>query len=526
MNIDHALRGGFESQRTRRVVFAFVLLCTLSLFLMPLLKYAALRTGVYDLGQFTTFHINVFQGDGPAYALRTHANLFILPYAVFVALFPSAITLLLLQSTAIVAGGWLTALYWRRRIGDGAHWILLLYFLSVPVWYNDLFDFHFDHLLFLFFPMFFLVAERPVRPTRNLALFGIALCICAVKEVYALTVVPLGLLVAIRYRQRWLGALISISALLYFFAVTMWLIPHFTGGKPSGAIWKEAFGHLGASPPEMFFHVIGHPWETLVMILGEPRKWIYVLGLLGPLVFLPLCAPLEAAAALPALLIALFSRNPNHYAIVHQYTAGVTAPFFVAFVAALAAPRFAGRRSLLIAGALVASLLLLVIAGPSPLSVSFWKEGRWNYEKTAYRPTDRDRRIREAVERFIPKDPSVPVSVQNTVNLSRLTARRYAFPFPEGILEPADVPRWKPGPPHGAGDDGVFAEYLVLDEKRPWFVYDKGCDWKEGKCRPGPVTSRYRSVVGEARRNYRTVFADDGFEILKRRRPEEPQQSG
>jgi len=503
-----------DHEVTKRICRILVWGATTALVIMPQLKYFALRTNIFDLGQFTTFFFNVFNGDGPGYALRTHANLFIPLYAVAFAFFKTPVLPLLIQSAVLVFSSLLFRQYWRIRIGDDSCWVVLLYFLLVPVWYSALFDFHFEHLLFLFLPLFFVTVERPAGKGRDAALFIIVFAICAIKEVYALTAVPLGIYLMFRHRKYALGTFFVVFSLSYFLLVTMWLIPAFTEGKASGTIWGQAFGYLGSTPSAMGMTILRHPLETLEMIFSDPRKLRYILILGGMFIFLPFFAPLEALVALPALTVSLLSQNPNHYAFVHQYSVGVTAPLLVAFVAALASPRFRKRRRFLLQMALAANLLFLIMAGPSPVSLRFWKGGDWSYAREAYWPDSRDREIVGWIEENVPEDPQVSVSIQNSLNTGYLTARKYAFAFPEGVFHPAAVPHWGGTEIEG---ETVYADYVVLDLKRPWFVSDQGCGWVRGVCRSGSVAENFLELVSETRELYETVFEKDAFFVLKRR---------
>src|SRR5207247_11287119 len=69
------------------------------------------------------------------------------------------------------------------------------------------------------------------------------------------------------------------------------------------------YAHLGRTVPEIMASLLLHPFRTLGALWGLPR--LSSLGyLLGPLVFLPLLAPIELLALLPALLANLPGRDP------------------------------------------------------------------------------------------------------------------------------------------------------------------------------------------------------------------------
>lgn len=53
-----------------------------------------------------------------------------------------------------------------------------------------------------------------------------------------------------------------------------------------------------------------------------------------------------------------------------------------------------------------------------------------------------------------------------------------------------------------------YADYVVLDLKRPFFLIDRGCEGRYGEC---------RNWVGYTRAHYDAVYQRDGFMILRRR---------
>jgi hypothetical protein len=136
--------------------------------------------------------------------------------------------------------------------------------------------------------------------------------------------------------------------------------------------------------------------------------------------------------------------------------------------------------------------------------------------------------LQEAMLKYIPADPDVSVTTQNTVNWYHLAHRKVFLPFPMGVDMPHRVIDWSnrdlPGllqyirtgdmPPAITHDR--YADYVVLDLKRPWFIIDKGCDWLYGACRNDEMAAKFLHLVNETRQRYNTVFERDGFTILRR----------
>jgi hypothetical protein len=63
----------------------------------------------------------------------------------------------------------------------------------------------------------------------------------------------------------------------------------------------------------------------------------------------------------------------------------------------------------------------------------------------------------------------------------------------------------------------TYADYVVLDLKRPWFIVDSGCDWLYGACRDEKKAAEFLNLVASALQRYDVVYSLDGFMILRRR---------
>jgi hypothetical protein len=168
-----------------------------------------------------------------------------------------------------------------------------------------------------------------------------------------------------------------------------------------------------------------------------------------------------------------------------------------------------------------------VLFSPSPLSVSFWRSGGF----THYWPDKRDTRIIRAMESLLPGDPDVVVVTQNSLNWGKASTRYFTNSFPMAVFAP-----------HLAQNSGTatfddfrhfvltgekplfpvtrnLAEYVVLDLKRPWFVVDKGCEWRDKACTDGAVADVFQENLDRLRELFDTVTEGDGFMILKRKQP-------
>jgi len=320
---------------------------------MVLVKYISFHTTFWDLGWQDYIVYNIIPGQSWQFLFRGHAHIFSLFYSFLYKFLPSPVLLITCQILAIVGAGLLVSGQWTVDGGQKSNRLqtilIILYLLYFPVWYNCLFDFHFEHLFVLFCAIFYWLVigqwsvdsrQKPNRlPSKTLVFLICVLC-CLVKEVFALSAIMMGVYVIVR--RRWLvcGLLIVLFSCLYFIFVECYAIPYFTAGKEAPAIWHSAFGYLGSNMKEVFLNLLTHPWLLITETLSDWRKLLYIIAIFGPFLFIPFLSPLELLPALPQFFISLLSHNPNHYALSSQYTAGLIVPVFVAFIKGL--PR-AGR---------------------------------------------------------------------------------------------------------------------------------------------------------------------------------------
>ncbi len=525
-------------------------------------RYVALSSNVADLGLFLTNFSNTdsqwqraFSGHIQPLMLLWGAGYRALPADI------APLVLVTLQTFALL--GSVVAMW--RVFGAWPGVAMLLYY---PLWVNALFDFHFDHLAVPLLSAFFIACERRRFVWATVA----AAVLVLLKEPFALQTVACGLyFVWLAFYLRCTGVtmrLLALAALLalwggsWFFGATHWLMPYFGDGGPS-ALQSGAFSWLGSSLSEMILTLVSRPDKVLVEIFSTPGKLIYLAVVFGLLAFVPLFRPPALLVALPLLMISMLSRLDNYYGYANHYTAGVIVPVIVAFRDGLPVARqnfaslvgwvlgkldrhffpvpiFSKRTKSFICTETNESrifflvLLTWLLVGhwafaSSPISRLFWSDKVWSYSWQAYVPTARDHMMKEAMLKYIPADPDVSVATQNTVNWYHLAHRKAYLQFPLFVDTPHKVIDWsnrdlaglwqymRTGDMPPAITHYRYADYVVLDLKRPWFIIDKGCDWLYGACRNGEIGAEFLRLVNETRQRYDTVFERDGFIILRMR---------
>lgn len=377
--------------------------------------------------------------------------------------------------------------------------------------------------------------------------------------------------------QLLLGAIWLLGiGVAYFYFATHSLFPYFSPDGGRGGLDGEGFGWLGRSLSEMLLTLVSKPHIILWEIITTPGKLYYLAVTFGSILFISFFRPVFLIPAIPLLGISMLSDFKNYYDYNTHYTAGLIIPVIFSFIYGL--PRAHGlwmmgakwlcRKTSDVRAALQSRAIIVphpsplpageashdavaamemrlskvfyvllalwilswhVMLSPSPISRLFWSDKVWSFSGQAYVPTDREVTMKEAMLKYIPADPEVSVASQNTVNWEHLARRRIYVAFPNGVTEPMKVVThpnqtlggfWRfarTGEKPLALTHGRYADYVVLDLKRPWFIADKGCEWIYGECRDKAIAQEFLDLVSKTEARYETLFEYDGFMILRRR---------
>lgn len=573
--------------RGRVAPWAAVTMLAMLLGAMSLAKYSALHSNVLDLGVFQ-FNFFAVTGYGEwQRAVSGHAQPLMSLWAGVYSALPAALApqvLLAAQAVMLVLP---VALLWRHFGGPMA----AAYALYAPLWINAHFDFHLDHLAVPLLLVFYLAVKAGKPYTAMipaLLLMGVKEPFALLAIACGVFLIWVGLrrsagmaaggqltLTATQCRAFTAsGLMLVVGGAVYFYVAAHYMIPYFTSGV-HGWLDSGAFSWLGHSIGEMVPALLTRPLEILREILSTPGKLTYLFVVFGLLAFIPFLAPGYLIPALPLLAIAMLSSVPNYYDYNTHYTAGLIIPVMFAFIHGLPKahawwmkcakgvwrkaitpyadtrphpnPLPPGEGIYLSGGSVLGSvweanlskafyalLALWILVGhvlisPSPISRLFWSDKVWSYSWQAYVPTEREAMMKEAMLKYIPADPEVSVTTQNTVNWHHLAHRKVYAPFPRGIEEPIQVMDWssrtwdgfwrfvRTGEMPPAVTHDRYADYVVLDLKRPWFIVDKGCEWIYGECRDKEKAQEFLDLVARTKMQYETLFERDGFMILRRR---------
>lgn len=270
--------------------------------------------------------------------LAQHLPIGIYPIAYLTRLLPTIPTLLALQAAGLACG---VVPLWRiaRRIAElrvGAALALAVAYGASPTLNNlNLADFHFAA-----------VAVAPLLGATYLALRGerwrtfavVSFAAVVWSAELALVIAGLGVLIALRGDRRRGGITIAAGLLWTVFAVLV-LEPRFGS---TGFIAPGAFKGYGSNAFSIVGGMLIHPHKVLGDLLAEDNIRLIV-GLLAPLLFLPVLAPRYLVPAIPLQVLYLVADVNVRGNGTNEFGLPLTV---FAFVAAAFALNRIGRRSI------------------------------------------------------------------------------------------------------------------------------------------------------------------------------------
>jgi len=245
----------------------------------------------------------------------------------FYSIYPGVEILLIIQSVILALGA--IPLYWmaRDKLGQNTALLISLLYLSYPaLHYVNINDFHIEALTstFFLFAVYYLERKEWAKffTFNILAMSTIefAPVIALFVGIYGLWLYSRGAFEGHRNALRYIALTMLIATLWFILALKMkdFFNPY---TNPVPFTWA----HLFSNPASIFYYA----FQNL------DSKISYLIGFLGPLVFLPLFAPAPLLMALPWIGAGFISNFYGYYGIYYQYSAFVIPFVFIAFVKAI-----------------------------------------------------------------------------------------------------------------------------------------------------------------------------------------------
>lgn len=350
------------------------------------------------------------------------------------------------------------------------------YLLYPTLQYTNLYEFEFFRFVTPLLLWAFLFINR-----RQLwwSLFFLLLALMT-REDTAPVILVLGAYLFFIRKERGLGGLVGLTAVVYGLAAQLWLRPYFCGAGTDFVI-KNVYAAYGQTPLQVLVYFATHPLIVLFLIFS-PLKMMNVLLLLLPLGLFSLASPWLLLVAFAGMLIPLLAPGIAQANIfLHKFAAAI--PFL--FIAAIYGYRnlksyFTGFS--LAWFLLICAVLSSLFFGPAPWSLQFWLSGyrladfrTHSFHYSYYQSGEHEKLARQALA-LIPA--SAVVSAEHFF-LPHLFNRKKLYTYPvvgrdvEYVLidrrHPNKRPEFNPGSKSSrlafefTADPGRFFERLARD---------------------------------------------------------------
>ena len=184
----------------------------------------------------------------------------------------------------------------------------------------SLFDFHPDTLIL---PLLFLMLLGHARNNTSIFLIS-ALCICATKAVFGLSIVAYGIACIIVHRDHRYGTIAIAMGSFWFVFATRWVIPYFSGNDLTFSASRNLyrFKGLGDSPLDILLNTIRSPLLFTNRILSD-RSLVFGARFFGPIAYVFWGGRKNLAfyliASAPTLLIISLSISGAEVSLSRQY---------------------------------------------------------------------------------------------------------------------------------------------------------------------------------------------------------------
>jgi uncharacterized membrane protein len=343
---------------------------------LSILRHESYHSFGLDLGLFDQVFWNTTQGRPfestmsqampvPHSLLGDHFSPILLFFMPFYLAVPDPETLLVIQTMALALGAWPVYLLARLKLpaGYAAIWVLV-YLLSVPLAYINMYDFHEVALSVapLGFALYFLERGR-----RGLFLLSLLITFL-VKEEMALVGAGFGAYALLGKRDWRLGVGVLAGSLLAFIALVQVAIPLFAGGHSYPYI-ADRYSEVGGSPSGIVKTLVTNP-VRIARALLQTKKISFVIAIFGSTLGLSALAGWASLLLLPTLSYLLLSNYLPQFSFTSQYSAPLIP--VVAGTAILALARLPARAQRSVMAAVIASSLVFGWAfGDMPFSRKF-----------------------------------------------------------------------------------------------------------------------------------------------------------
>jgi len=427
--------------------------------------------GFYTALKFGMPFFNTFEG-GSHFAYHNSPIFYLL--LPFYAIYPSIITLNILQSLALGLGAVPLFLIARDKLGEkNALFFSILYLLYHPL-HGINYD-QFNELSFAVTPLFFALYFFLKR--RFLPFWVCIILTLMCKEDAAFVVIFWGIYgIVLGFLEKKNFSLLATNSIImiaigtgYLYLSLYIIIPHFSHVHNYG-YFSERYGYLGSNLPSIMANIILQP-ITIIKVLLQKERLLYFLEMFLPLAFIPFFSPGLLFMTIPVFLINLLSQVAFMYNTGSRYNAYLIPFIFGATVLALekilSCAKYDDRekvRKKIFSIMFILTILCSLLINNTPLRIGFKVPMITEHQKKILFLT-----------KTIPRDASVSTQVDI---LQHLCHRIHAYAS------------YYPG-----------SDYIFVDETSKW--HREYSHWEE----------KLQNILNE--NNYEKIYDEDGIKIYR-----------
>ena len=292
-----------------------------------------------DLGFFDQLVYLLSRGQSPVstllegvHLIGDHGAIILYPLALLYVIYPSVYWLLAVQAIALSCGA--IPLYFLGRksgLSVGYARRVALCYVLYPAVFNINFYTEFRPETIAVPALLWAVLAAKKKSVAQLAIAIILVLSC--KETMSLTVVGLGLWLAIFGRRLSYGLGCIVAGVMWFGFAAVYLIPTYRGGHQMAGTWH--YESLGTSLTEIALKVITNPQIFLSRAVASDRLFYYLLLILPIILGLHWRKISAMLPALPMLGLNILSDFPRQRDLIHQYSLPIIPFLFVWLIASL-----------------------------------------------------------------------------------------------------------------------------------------------------------------------------------------------
>jgi len=405
-----------------------------------------------------------------------------------------------------------TVIYIRSNFGKLTGFALLLY---CPLWTLLSFGFHFDFFAVPLLAIFL----TSIRDNKYKTAYVSAALLIFIKEIFCLQVIFCGLYILFikminRQKKMILVFALLITGIFSFYINMHFILPNINSNYIG--LKSAAFNSLGGEIFGIIIYTSRNITEIIFEILTNKEKITFLIYAFGQLLFIPFLSPSFLIMTIPIFAASLLSQISNYYSYNTHYLAGAIIPIIAAYHYGLIRLKnfivWNKFFKLIIYFSIIAGLFTFTTFPLSRLFIST-KYTELNYKN--YMDDGRSEEIKSLLAKFIPTDNNIFISSQNSFNYYPLYTKVNYLPFPSGVTNKEILTTFTNGKKEIREKN---ADFVIIDLKRPIYIYDKGCNFQYGKCQDQKIESEFfRIYEGELKEKYMKIASFEGFEIYKKK---------